>query len=391
VTTTELLFDATTMLFLPDDGFQPDLQLGEEFLADSLFSPDDCVLSDVSLSDALDRRDLNLDRRDFNERREFTLNEKHFTDDKQYGIEREYGGPAEKQNYGGTNNLSCSSLHSDGDSYPNSPINDLEDSMCTEGILVKEEEPKVKQEEGVRVKVEPDIVVKQEPGSYFLPSQSLLKQPTIVFRSRGGQQQGRLLCPKLVVVKTEPKEEEATNSYQIKPDQTKAFQIKSDQTKPYQIKSDQTKAYQTRPSNTSVNKSAKSSSRKALESCLLSSSKLCNGELSLTEEEKRTLVSEGYPVPARLPLSKAEERSLKKIRRKIKNKISAQESRRKKKEYLDRLELRCQKVEGERERWRAKCLELEETNRQLQTQLQQLQEKALSGGFRGGNLDIDVD
>ena len=53
------------------------------FQADSLFSPDDCVLSDVSLSDALDRRDLNLDRRDFNERREFTLNEKHFTDDKQ--------------------------------------------------------------------------------------------------------------------------------------------------------------------------------------------------------------------------------------------------------------------------------------------------------------------
>jgi len=376
------------MLFLPDDGFQPDLQLGEEFLADSLFSPDDCVLSDVSLSDALDRRDLNLDRRDFNERREFSLNEKHYTDDKQYGMEREYSG--EKQNYG--SNISCSSLNSDGDSYPNSPINDLEDSMCTEGLLVKEEEPKVKQEaEGVKVKVEPDIVVKQEPGSYFLPSQSLLKQPTIVFRSRNGQQ-GRLLCPKLVVVKTEPKEEEANNSYKIKSDQTKPFPIKSDQTSPYQMKSDQTKAYQTRPSNTpAVNKSAKSSSRKALESCLLSSSKLCNGELSLTEEEKRTLVSEGYPVPARLPLSKAEERSLKKIRRKIKNKISAQESRRKKKEYLDRLELRCQKVEGERERWRAKCLELEETNRQLQTQLQQLQEKAMSGGFRGGNLDIDVD
>jgi len=378
------------MLFLPDDGFQPDLQLGEEFLADSLFSPDDCVLSDVSLSDALDRRDFNLDnrkelnldnRRDFNldnrkelsERREFTLNEKHFADEKQYGMERDYVG-GEKPNYG--NHLSCSSLHSDGDSYPNSPINDLDsDSMCTEGILVKEEmEPKacVKQEEAaVRVKVEPDVVVKQEPGSFFLPSQSLLKQPTIVFRSRNGQQ-GRLLCPKLVVVKTEPKEEEATSSYQIK--------------------SEQAKPYQTRPSNSSGTKSTKSSSRKALESCLLSSSKLCNGELSLTEEEKRTLVSEGYPVPARLPLTKAEERSLKKIRRKIKNKISAQESRRKKKEYLDRLELRCQKVEGERERWRAKCLELEETNRQLQTQLQQLQEKALSGGgFRGGNLDIDVD
>ena len=48
--------------------------------ADSLFSPGDCVLSDVSLSDALDRRDLNLA-----DKREFNLNEKHFNanDDKQ--------------------------------------------------------------------------------------------------------------------------------------------------------------------------------------------------------------------------------------------------------------------------------------------------------------------
>lgn len=46
------------------------------------------------------------------------------------------------------------------------------------------------------------------------------------------------------------------------------------------------------------------------------------GMLTLTDEEKKTLVAEGYPVPTKLPLSKQEEKSLKKIRRKIKNKVN---------------------------------------------------------------------
>ncbi|XP_030741133.1 cyclic AMP-responsive element-binding protein 3-like protein 2 [Echinops telfairi] len=98
-----------------------------------------------------------------------------------------------------------------------------------------------------------------------------------------------------------------------------------------------------------------------------------SGPLVLTEEERRTLVAEGYPVPTKLPLTKSEEKALKKIRRKIKNKISAQESRRKKKEYMDSLEKKVESCSTENLELRKKVEVLENTNRTLLQQLQKLQ------------------
>ncbi|XP_001630366.2 cyclic AMP-responsive element-binding protein 3-like protein 2 isoform X2 [Nematostella vectensis] len=93
----------------------------------------------------------------------------------------------------------------------------------------------------------------------------------------------------------------------------------------------------------------------------------------LTDEERRTLISEGLPVPSGLPLTKVEERALKKVRRKIKNKISAQESRRKKKEYMETLEKRVETCSSENLELRKKLDSLENTNRNLIGQLQKLQ------------------
>lgn len=133
--------------------------------------------------------------------------------------------------------------------------------------------------------------------------------------------------------------------------------------------------------------------------------------LTLTEEEKRTLIAEGFSVPTKLPLTKQEEKSLKKIRRKIKNKacviiiffghsnpskcypiyenykcdvkdvdfawyfrqISAQESRRKKKEYMDGLERRVTMLTNENSSYRDRLNSLEDRNRELLKELQRLQ------------------
>ncbi|XP_046277712.1 cyclic AMP-responsive element-binding protein 3-like protein 4 isoform X1 [Marmota monax] len=95
--------------------------------------------------------------------------------------------------------------------------------------------------------------------------------------------------------------------------------------------------------------------------------------LFLTDEEKRLLGQEGVSLPSHLPLTKAEERILKKVRRKIRNKQSAQDSRRRKKEYIDGLENRVAACSAQNQELQKKVQELERHNLSLVAQLRQLQ------------------
>ncbi|XP_024425060.2 cyclic AMP-responsive element-binding protein 3-like protein 3 isoform X6 [Desmodus rotundus] len=96
-------------------------------------------------------------------------------------------------------------------------------------------------------------------------------------------------------------------------------------------------------------------------------------ELVLTEDEKKLLAKEGITLPTQLPLTKYEERVLKKIRRKIRNKQSAQESRKKKKEYIDGLESRMSACTAQNQELQRKVLYLEKQNLSLLEQLKKLQ------------------
>ncbi|CAN9513101.1 unnamed protein product [Ophioblennius macclurei] len=96
-------------------------------------------------------------------------------------------------------------------------------------------------------------------------------------------------------------------------------------------------------------------------------------EIVLTEEEKRLLAKEGATIPSHMPLTKAEERTLKRVRRKIRNKQSAQESRKKKKVYVDGLENRVAICTAHNLELQKKVQMLQKQNISLIEQLKKLQ------------------
>jgi len=96
-------------------------------------------------------------------------------------------------------------------------------------------------------------------------------------------------------------------------------------------------------------------------------------ELSLSDEEKTLLKREGYAIPTHLPLTKEEERALKAVRRKIRNKESAKESRKRKQEYMAGLEKRVKVCTAQNVQLQKKVQNLEKQNITLLQQMKKLQ------------------
>jgi len=106
--------------------------------------------------------------------------------------------------------------------------------------------------------------------------------------------------------------------------------------------------------------------------------------LTLNPEEQKMAAKEGMAFPKYYPLTREEERNLKKIRRKIRNKLSAQDSRRRKKDYLDSMEDRVKICADENQQLKDKIQALETQNKTLAAQLRRLHQIVVNGGLRQG-------
>ncbi|KAK6180239.1 hypothetical protein SNE40_012429 [Patella caerulea] len=95
--------------------------------------------------------------------------------------------------------------------------------------------------------------------------------------------------------------------------------------------------------------------------------------LRLTDEEKELLSRENITLPTNMPLTKEEEKQLRSIRRKIRNKVSAKESRKRKGEYVEGLEQRVKLCTVENSQLQKKIENLEKQNISMMSQLKKLQ------------------
>merc|ERR1719397_925644 len=106
--------------------------------------------------------------------------------------------------------------------------------------------------------------------------------------------------------------------------------------------------------------------------------------LELNDEELKMASKENMKFPSHYPLTREEERNLKKIRRKIRNKLSAQYSRKRKREYVDSMEDRVKHVSDENAELKEKINALETQNKTLAAQLRRLHQIVVNGGLRQG-------